>query len=88
MNIIKTDIALLPVGGTYTMNSYEAVKAVEIIKPELAIPMHWGTIIGSKKDAENFIDGCRELEIEARILEKEWFLNMSIFNFSWNLKNS
>lgn len=71
MNTIKTDIALLPVGGTYTMNSYEAVKAAEIIKPELVVPMHYGSIVGSKKDAESFVDGCKKLRINAVILERE-----------------
>jgi L-ascorbate metabolism protein UlaG (beta-lactamase superfamily) len=48
------DIALLPVGGTYTMNAEEASEAVSIIKPKVAIPAHYGTIVGSRKDAEKF----------------------------------
>lgn len=71
MNIIKSNIILLPVGGTYTMNSYEAAKAAEIIKPEIAIPMHWGSIIGSRKDAEVFVNECIKLGINSEILEKE-----------------
>ena len=70
MNTIKTDIVLLPVGGTYTMNNYEAVRAVEIIKPSLAIPMHYGSIVGSKKDAEDFVNGCKSIGINAEVLEK------------------
>ena len=50
----KIDLAVLPVGGTYTMNPREAAKAVEMIKPKKAMPMHWGKIIGSKADAEKF----------------------------------
>ncbi len=63
-------IALLPVGGTYTMNAEEAAKAASIIKPTLAIPMHYGAIVGSRADAEKFISLCREQEIKAQILEK------------------
>ena len=48
------DIALLPIGGTYTMNVEEAVEAVKVIKPKYAIPMHYGSIVGSEKDAEMF----------------------------------
>jgi len=48
------DIALLPVSGTYVMDWKEAVKAAEAIKPKVAIPMHYGSIAGSLKDAENF----------------------------------
>ncbi|MBU1036775.1 MBL fold metallo-hydrolase [Patescibacteria group bacterium] len=46
------DIAMVPVSGTYVMTWQEAVAALEVIKPKLAIPMHYGSIIGSKEDAE------------------------------------
>jgi L-ascorbate metabolism protein UlaG (beta-lactamase superfamily) len=49
---VKTDIALLPCGGTYTMTGKEAGEMANIFNPELLIPMHWGDIVGSKKDAE------------------------------------
>lgn len=48
------DVAMLPVGGTYTMDSKEAADFANIIKPGIAIPMHWGTIVGKKSDAEEF----------------------------------
>jgi len=48
------DVALLPIGGTYTMTPEEAAKAVSMIGPKTAIPMHWGDIIGSSSDAEKF----------------------------------
>ena len=50
----KIDVALLPVGGTYTMSASEAAKAAEIIKPDIAVPMHYGSIVGSVDDAEHF----------------------------------
>ena len=49
---VKADVALLPCGGTYTMNGAEAGTAANHIRPRLVIPMHWGDIVGSKKDAE------------------------------------
>jgi L-ascorbate metabolism protein UlaG (beta-lactamase superfamily) len=54
------DVALLPVGGTYTMNAKEAAAATERIKPARAIPYHWGDIVGGAKDAEQFAEmaGC------------------------------
>jgi L-ascorbate metabolism protein UlaG (beta-lactamase superfamily) len=48
------DVALLPVSGTYVMTADEAVKACEAIQPKLAIPMHYGSIVGSAADAETF----------------------------------
>ena len=36
------DVALLPIGGTYTMNEEEAAEAVRMIRPKVTIPMHYG----------------------------------------------
>lgn len=49
---VRADVALLPCGGTYTMNGAEAGAAANSIGPQLVIPMHWGDFVGSKKDAE------------------------------------
>ena len=57
MNLISADLVLIPVGGTYTMDSHEAIKAIKIISPKLAIPMHWGNIVGHIEDAEHFKEG-------------------------------
>lgn len=50
-NLGVVDIALLPVGGTYTMDGLEAGEAANIINPKILIPYHWGDIVGSRKDA-------------------------------------
>ncbi len=50
----RCDIALLPVSGTYVMTVEEAVAAARDIKPEIAIPMHYGAGIGSADDGERF----------------------------------
>jgi L-ascorbate metabolism protein UlaG (beta-lactamase superfamily) len=52
------DYALLPVGGKYTMNAKEAAKAAELIKPKIAVPMHYGSVIGNVSDAETFAKLC------------------------------
>jgi L-ascorbate metabolism protein UlaG (beta-lactamase superfamily) len=64
-------IALLPVGGKFTMNAEEAADAAAIIKPSLAIPIHYGVISGTEKDADDFIKLCLEKGIYAKKLEKE-----------------
>lgn len=71
-NLENIDIALLPIGGTYTMNAGEAAKAAGIIKPKIAIPMHYGTLegIGTKEDVEIFVKLCSQEGVEARVLEK------------------
>lgn len=48
------DVALIPVGGTYTMTCDEAAKAIKLFNPKKAVPMHWGDIIGGEEDARKF----------------------------------
>jgi len=67
----KNFVALLPVGGRYTMTAEEAAEAAKVIKPSIAIPMHWGTVVGSKDDAEEFKELCKEEGIKCEILDKE-----------------
>ncbi len=62
-------VALLPIGGRYTMNAEEAFEAAKMIKPNLVIPMHFGKVIGSKDDAEEFVKLCKDTGIEAKILD-------------------
>lgn len=54
MKEIRADIMLVPVSGTYVCTCDEAVEAVQMVKPAMAIPMHWDTIVGSWEDANNF----------------------------------
>jgi L-ascorbate metabolism protein UlaG (beta-lactamase superfamily) len=56
MKDLDVDIALLPVSGTYVMNADEAVEAALAINPKLAIPMHYGAIVGNQSDATHFRD--------------------------------
>lgn len=68
MTNIKPDVSLLPVGGTYTMNAEEAAQAAKDIGVGLFIPMHYGSIVGSRGDADKFKS---ILEEKAIILELE-----------------
>ncbi|MCX7957808.1 MAG: MBL fold metallo-hydrolase [Deltaproteobacteria bacterium] len=70
MKNFKTDIALLPVSGTYVMTADEAVKAALDIKPKIAIPMHYGEIVGSEADARKFAEGLKG-KIQVNILKRE-----------------
>lgn len=54
MDEIRCDVALLPIGGKYTMDAAEAAQALERIKPEVAVPMHWGDVVGGPQDVEQF----------------------------------
>jgi L-ascorbate metabolism protein UlaG (beta-lactamase superfamily) len=63
---IKTDVALLPAGGKFTMDAHEAAQAANLIQPKLAVPMHWGDLIGSQADADTF---RAESKVPVEILE-------------------
>ena len=52
---VSCDIALVPIGGTYTMTAEEAAQLVNTIRPHTVIPTHYGCIVGSLDDARRFI---------------------------------
>ncbi len=53
---VRCDIALVPIGGTYTMNAEEAAEFVNTICPHTVIPTHYASIVGSKEDAQKFAE--------------------------------
>jgi L-ascorbate metabolism protein UlaG (beta-lactamase superfamily) len=68
MKNIQTDIALLPVSGTYVMTAHEAAEAAATINLQIAIPMHYGAIVGGRIDAETF---QKLAKCEVKLLEKD-----------------
>jgi L-ascorbate metabolism protein UlaG (beta-lactamase superfamily) len=66
----NTNIALLPVSGTYVMTEKEAVKAALDIKPDIAIPMHYGAIVATRMNAERFAEDLKG-KIEVVIMKEE-----------------
>ena len=68
MRGLKPDVALLPVSGTYVMTPEEAAQAAKMVEPKLAIPMHYGVIVGTEQDAQKF----KQLTtVEVQILRPE-----------------
>lgn len=51
---IDCDIAMVPIGGTYTMNPKEAASFINSLKPAIVIPTHYGSIVGKPSDADEF----------------------------------
>ena len=64
----EIDIALMAVGGTYTMTAAEAVEAVLMFRPKKAIPMHYGSIVGSVQDAIAFKNAVVKHKIQSEVL--------------------
>lgn len=51
---VTCDVAMVPIGGTYTMEAREAAALINEIKPKIAIPTHYGSGVGSEGDANTF----------------------------------
>ena len=51
---VKCDVAMIPIGGTYTMDAMQAAQLINEIKPDIAIPTHYGSVVGSTEDADTF----------------------------------
>lgn len=72
---VKCDVALVPIGGTYTMNYEEAAKLVNEIKPKLVIPTHYGNVVGEYELGKKFIELIsKDIEVK-EIIEKEIKIN-------------
>jgi L-ascorbate metabolism protein UlaG (beta-lactamase superfamily) len=66
MKSVNVDVAFLPVSGTYVMTPEEAAGAVKAMKTKVAVPMHYGKIVGGRADAERFkvlVGGSTRVEI-------------------------
>ena len=64
---VKCDIAMIPIGGFYTMNYKEGARLINTMKPKVAIPTHYGTAVGSPTDGESFaklVDKDIQVEIK------------------------
>ncbi len=71
MSGLAPDVALLPIGGTYTMTADEAAKAAVAIKAKVAVPMHYGSVVGSDSDAARFARLLEGSDIRVVVLRRQ-----------------
>ncbi len=71
MTGLAPDVALLPVSGTYVMTAEEAALAARAIAPKVAVPMHYGAIVGAEADARRFAGLLAGSGIEVVVKVKE-----------------
>ncbi len=64
LETIRTDVALVPIGGHYTMNPEEAGELVRAMTPAVAVPMHFGFVVGTPSDAERFGAAAAPVAVE------------------------
>jgi L-ascorbate metabolism protein UlaG (beta-lactamase superfamily) len=62
---VRADVAFLPIGGTYTMDPVEAGGLARAISPQLAVPIHYGFVVGSPSDADRFREAADPVKVEA-----------------------
>ena len=63
------DCMLAPIGDNFTMGIDDAVRAVEFVRPGLAIPMHYNTFPVIEADPEEFRSKVEEKQLKARVLD-------------------
>ncbi len=66
---VRTDVAMLPIGGYYTMDVDEAAGLARAIAPRLAVPMHFGFVVGSRADGERFAKEAAPVAVELLVPE-------------------
>ncbi len=65
---VKCDIAMIPIGGFYTMNYKEGADLINAMKPQVVIPTHYGTVVGSPSDGENFAELIdKNIQVELKL---------------------
>ena len=68
---VKTDYCFVPIGGEFTMDVEEATEYINYLKPKVAIPIHYGMIVGDKKLANDFKERInKDIKVEIKIGEK------------------
>jgi L-ascorbate metabolism protein UlaG (beta-lactamase superfamily) len=64
LETVRTDVAFVPIGGTFTMDPREAGGLVRAMSPQLAVPMHFGFVVGSPSDADTFRKEAAPVPVE------------------------
>jgi L-ascorbate metabolism protein UlaG (beta-lactamase superfamily) len=64
LDALSVDVAMVPIGGTYTMDVPEAAGLVKSIRPQLAVPMHYGFVVGSPTDGKKFAAAADPVKVE------------------------
>lgn len=66
--LYKIDVALLPIGGHFTMGIKEAVKAAQLIKPKRVIPMHYNTFDLIKANPNAFAEEIKKAGLPVEVV--------------------
>lgn len=64
---VQCDVALIPIGGHYTMDKKQAAEYIAALKPKAVIPTHYGDIVGKKTDGQDFMDDVRKMDEKIQV---------------------
>lgn len=67
---VKCDVALVPIGGNYTMNKKQAAEYIALINPKVAIPTHYGSVVGNPADGNDFKSYLETMEVDTEVILK------------------
>ena len=72
LNGVRAELAFVPVGGTFTMTPPEAAGLVQAIEPEIAVPIHYGFVVGEQRDGEVFEQEAAPITVRRLEPERSW----------------
>ncbi len=72
LNEVRADVAFVPIGGTFTMSPPEAAGLVKVIGPKVAVPMHYGFVVGDRRDADVFAQEAAPVRVETLEPQRPW----------------
>ncbi len=64
---VQCDIALIPIGGHYTMDKKQGAEYIAALKPKAVIPTHYGSIIGDKTDGQEFSNALKAMAPDIQV---------------------
>lgn len=68
---VKCDVAIVPVGGTYTMDKKQAAEYILALAPKAVMPSHYGEVVGKPQDGKDFKDmvteKTKEIQVELKL---------------------
>jgi L-ascorbate metabolism protein UlaG (beta-lactamase superfamily) len=64
LDSVRANVTLLPIGGTYTMDAEQAGGLARAISPEVAVPMHYGFIVGGQDDVVRFSNAAKPVKVQ------------------------
>jgi len=64
LDSVRANVTMLPIGGTYTMDAEQAGGLARAINPDLAVPMHYGFVVGSQEDAVAFANAAKPVTVQ------------------------